>query len=86
MATSDYIVGEKVVITKTLEDGGNDVYPPFICARKGQIVTILEIHDRYLLVNHHSDLNYKFKIYEGEYAPTFLQIEKEWSWKLNDDY
>lgn len=78
MATSDYIVGEKVVITKSLEDGGQDAYPPFVCANKGQLVTILEIGNNHLLVNHHLDPNYKFRIFEGEYAPTFLQNEREW--------
>lgn len=78
MNTSDYVIGEKVVITKTLEDGGNDAYPSFICAKKGQLVTILEIWKNYLLVFHQSDPNYKFKIFKGEFAPTFLQTDREW--------
>lgn len=70
----DYKIGEKVRLTKSIYDDGQDHHPPCRIAKKDEIVVIEEVREKSLAV-HHEDVTdgSAFIVYEGEFCPTLLQ-------------
>lgn len=62
-------VGDKVTLTKSIYDDGEDHHPPKWIALSGETVLIKTIYDNGKLAVHHEDVTdgRAFLIYAGEY-------------------
>lgn len=68
---TDLKVGDKVELTQSIYDDGEDHYPPGYLGLKGDIVIIKTIYPHGHLAVHHEDVTdgSAFKVFKEEYKP-----------------